>query len=179
MKSINRNRCCLSKATLCLLFGREQLTAGEILKDHDLKKREKSLFCRVMASFLKLVSKQSRNRAFPAINPNSIARTRRSLSSTSHRNYRLNHSSNPLRQRAFLSHRAARRSSTAQTQSENVSTTPLIKTCTDTSRPPSSRGPNRPNLALKYTVGQQVEGGFTVTKVTPIESYDCTAFEVE
>lgn len=132
-----------------------------------------------MAAFLKLVSKQSRPRCLRSINGPSASTIRLHLSNLC-RNTKFNHSSNTL-SRCFPS-QTVRHQSNAQTQTDSADTSnisPFITTCTDTTRPAAPRGPNRPNLALRYTMGQIVEGGWTVTNVTPIESYDCTAYEVE
>lgn len=53
-----------------------------------------------------------------------------------------------------------------------------ITTCLKTTKESSQRGIDRANLNNKYSIGDKVEGDFTVTNITPITSYDCTAFEV-
>ena len=120
-----------------------------------------------MATFLKLLTRQKR----PIRSINALSTHKSKISTTASKHIKpvinLNH--------RFLPHQSIRHNSDAQTQSNDSN---IIKTCTNSTKPASQRGANRPNLANIYSVGQTVEGDFTVIKITPIPSYDCTAYEV-
>eukprot|EP01084_Bolivina_argentea_P027584 51264_1 len=123
-----------------------------------------------MATFLKLLTKHKR-----PIRPLNIHIGSSYTKSTIHTSTAL-HIKSPINQQN-ITYQTNRYNSTTQTQTDTNPSNNNINTCINEARSPTPRGANRPNQSIKYSIGQIVDGDFTVTKITPIPSYECTAYE--
>lgn len=69
--------------------------------------------------------------------------------------------------------------SQSNTTESATPTTKEIQTCLQTTKTPSNRGKDRPDISSKFSqIGAKYDGNFVFERMTPIPEYECTAYEV-